>query len=88
MSKKTFSLGEKSVATHTREIDGNIADSRAIGSSIVVTQWSRILAKNYILNPVQTILNSPMLANPISKCKAWEYYQNIYQDACNTHNKD
>ena len=60
MGKKSLRLGQRIIAIHPRSIDGNIADNRPISSSIVVTNWGSILTKNYILNPVQAIFNSPM----------------------------
>ena len=48
MGKKSFRLGERIITTLASKIDGNIADNRPIGGSIIVTEGSHIFAKNYI----------------------------------------
>lgn len=67
MGKKSFGLGQRIVATHAGDIDGNSADNRPVSGSIVVLEGSGIFAKNYIFDPMQAVFNSPMLTNFISK---------------------
>lgn len=52
--------GYDSLTTLGSEIDGDIADDRPIGGSIIVTQWSIVFTKNQVFDPMQSILNSPM----------------------------
>ena len=69
MGEKTFGNGSRIIATHPSDIDGDSADNRPIGGSVVVLKRSSIFAKNYIFNPMQTILNPPMRANRLGKFK-------------------
>ena len=48
MSEKTFSFGEGIIATHPSDIDGDSADKRPVGGSIVVSEGSKIFSKNHI----------------------------------------
>lgn len=67
MGEKAFSNSSGIIATHTRDIDSNSADERPVGGSIIVTEGSGIFTKNYILDPMQSIFNSPMFTNPLCK---------------------
>ena len=69
MTKKTLGNGSRIISTHTRNIDNKRADERPVGSGIIVLKGSGIFAQKHILNPMQTILNSPVLTNPLRKCK-------------------
>jgi hypothetical protein len=50
MSKKSLGFGKGIIARHPRDIDGDIADNRPIGGSIIISEGSRIFAKNYIFH--------------------------------------
>jgi len=64
MREKTFGLGEGIIATHPSNIDGDSADERPVGSSVVVFKGSSIFSKKHIFDPMQTIFNPPMPSNP------------------------
>ena len=67
MGKKSLSFGQRIITAPTSKINGDIADDRPICGNTIVTQGSIVFTKNHIFDPMQAILNSLMLTNPIGK---------------------